>query len=399
MDDVLIRKKLRIGQCLRWTAGIAATSLVLLVILQINVEPRTDDATVRANYIEIAAEVEGRLVYLPVHDNQMIRKGDLLFQIDPRSYQYSLETAESERDQLEQQIVDQRRHIASQHSATDAAAAQLQQSTRSTVTADTGIDVAGSSLHQAEATAARELATLNLAKDTYARIAPLLAKQFVTVQQVDDASTSVESAEAACREAQARVETAKNQRRQSKDKRQESDAEAKAAAAKLREAFHNIDTTDTLEATRLERTAKVLNAETQLERTRIVAPFDALVTNLNISEGAYAHVGSPVFTLIDVSRWYVIANFRESRLRHIHPGDHVEIYLMGSPDRRFTGVVESIGNGVVPEDGKTVEGLPDVSRTLNWVHLAARFPVRIRVQNPDSSLFRIGATAVTIVRE
>ena len=398
MDELLARK-IRMGRRIRWAAGVAAVLPALLVILQVDRAPRTDDATVRANYIEIAPEVDGRLIGLPVHDNQLVRKGDLLFQIDSRSFEYALETAESERDQLEQQIGDQNRHIAAQRSAAAAAVAQLQQASRSTTTAGSGVDVAGSNVLQAEATAAQQLAVLNLAKSTYARIAPLLAKQFVTVQQVDDASTHVRSAEAAYNEALARVGTATKQRRQSEDRRREADAEAVASAAKLQQAFHNIDTTDTLNATRLERAAHLSNAQTQLERARVVAPFDALVTNLNISQGAYAHAGTPVFTLIDVSHWYVIANFRESTLRHIHQGDRVEIYLMGRPDRRFTGEVESIGNGVLPEDGKTVEGLPDISRTLNWVHLAARFPVRIRVQDPDSSLFRIGATAVTIVRE
>jgi len=71
---------------------------------------------------------------------------------------------------------------------------------------------------------------------------------------------------------------------------------------------------------------------------------------------------------------------------------------MGHPDRTFNGVVESIGYGVFPEDGKVAAGLPDIQRTLNWVHLSTRFPVRVRVQDPDPNLFRIGATAVTVVR-
>ena len=397
--DKIVGQKVKTGKLLRWITGIAAAFSTLLVILQVNVAPRTDDATVRANYIEIAPEVEGRLVRLPVHDNQLVRMGDLLFQIDPRSFQDSLETAESQRDQLEQQIGDQNRHIATQRSAAEAAAAQLQQSSRSTTTANTGIDVARSNLLQAEASASQQAAALDLAKKTYARIAPLLEKQFVTVQQVDDADTNVRSAEALYREALARVEAATNQRRQSEDRRNEANAGAMVSAAKLRQAFHDVDTTDTLKATRLERAAQVSNAKTQLERTRVVAPFDALVTNLNISQGAYAHAGTPLFTLIDVSHWYVIANFRESTLRHIHLGGGVQIYLMAKPNQRFSGKVESIGNGILPEDGKAVDGLPDISRTLNWVHLAARFPVRIRVENPDPSLFRIGTTAVVIVRE
>jgi multidrug efflux system membrane fusion protein len=70
---------------------------------------------------------------------------------------------------------------------------------------------------------------------------------------------------------------------------------------------------------------------------------------------------------------------------------------MAHPDQKFDGTVESVGFGVFPEDGRVAGGLPDIERTLNWVHLSARFPVRIRIQNPNPALFRIGATAVTVV--
>ena len=105
-----------------------------------------------------------------------------------------------------------------------------------------------------------------------------------------------------------------------------------------------------------------------------------------------------MFTLIDTRKWYVIANYREGKVHHIRIGSPVDVYLMAHPDRKFRGGVESIGYGVFPEDGEVSSGLPNIERTLNWVHLSTRFPVRIRVQNPDSDLFRIGATAVTVVR-
>jgi multidrug efflux system membrane fusion protein len=93
-----------------------------------------------------------------------------------------------------------------------------------------------------------------------------------------------------------------------------------------------------------------------------------------------------------------VANFRESELTRIRPGRHVDVFLMSHPDRRISGVVESLGFGVFPEDGKVDAGLPAIDKTLNWVHLAARFPVRIRLDAPDLSLVRMGETAVTIVR-
>jgi multidrug efflux system membrane fusion protein len=105
-----------------------------------------------------------------------------------------------------------------------------------------------------------------------------------------------------------------------------------------------------------------------------------------------------MFTLIDTRKWWVVANYREAKVRSIRIGSPVDVYLMGHPEKRFTGLVESIGYGVFPEDGSVVAGLPNIERTLNWVHLSSRFPVRIRIQNPDPDLFRIGATAVTVVR-
>ena len=269
----------------------------------------------RANYIQIAPEVAGRLAELPVKDNQVVRKGDLLFQIDPRSYQYALGVAESERDQLEQQIIDQVRHIASQRSAAAAADAYVQQANQSVRTASSGVEVASANIRRAEATVARELASLRLAKDTLDRIAPLLARHFVTVQQVDDANTSVRLDEARYNEALAERETARNQLLQLENKRRESEAETLASAAKLQQAVHNVDTTEMLRSQRLGKLFRVESARVDLERCQVKSPFDALVTNMNISQGAYAHVGTPMFTLIDMRTWYIIANYRESKLK------------------------------------------------------------------------------------
>lgn len=170
------------------------------------------------------------------------------------------------------------------------------------------------------------------------------------------------------------------------------------STARLGQAIHNVDTVDTLMSQRPGRAAKVDQARLELERCRVVATFDAYVTNMNISVGAYARPGAALFTLIDTTTWYVVANYRESKLKNIHPGSSVDVFLMGHPDQKFHGIVESVGYGVFPEDGSVQAGLPQIERTLNWVHLSSRFPVRIRVSDPDPTLFRLGATAVTVIR-
>ena len=396
IPDQLQRK--RIGRILGICTVVVAVILLTIVIFQTDRNPRTDDASVRANFIGIAPEVSGLLVQLPVKDNAYVKKGELLFEIDPRPYQYALQQALSDQEALEQEIIDEQRRIAAQRSAVDAAKAGVFNSKTSVKTAGSSIDVAKAAVVRAQAAAEAAEAQLKLANNNLSRIEPLLAKQYVTVEQVDQVRTAQHVAQGNYDEAQAALLQAQAQQTQSVLREQEAGSLAVESQARLGQAIHTVDTLDTLQSQRPARAAKVSAARLDLERCRVVSPFDAYVTNMNISEGAYAHPGTPMFTLIDTRTWWVIANYRESKLKTIHIGSHVDVYLMGHPDRKFSGVVDSIGYGVFPEDGRVSGGLPDIDRTLNWVHLSARFPVRIRVENPDPELFRIGSTAVTVVR-
>jgi multidrug efflux system membrane fusion protein len=387
-----------IGRCIGITTVFAAVVLALLVIQETGQHPRTDDANVRANFIEIVAEVSGRLVQLPVKDNARVKKGDLLFAIDSRPYEYALHQALSDQANLEQQIIDEGRKIAAQNSAVEAARASLTQSTTGIKTAVTSVDVTKATVSRAQATATAARAQLSLATNNLNRIEPLLEKQYVTVEQVDTERTAVRVAQGNYDEAQAALAQAQAQQAQAEFRRREADSQAAESQAKLDQSVHAIDRIETLISERPAKAAKVDSARLDLERCRVLAPFDAYVTNMNISEGAYAHPGGAMFTLVDTRAWWVVANYRESDLKNIHRGGRVDVYLMEHPDRKFSGVVESIGYAVFPEDGKVSSGLPDIEKTLNWVHLSSRFPVRVRVEHPDPSLFRIGASAVTVAR-
>lgn len=388
----------RIGRWIRVTVVWGAAVALLAAVLVTDLHPRTDDASVRANFIEITAEVSGKLTLLPVKDNAFAKKGDLLFEIDPRPYQYALQQALSDQEDLEQQIVDARRKIASEKSAVEAASAAEVNSKTEIKTAGSGIDVASASVNRAKANVAEAEAQLTYAVNNLHRVEPLLEKKYVTVDQVDQANTSVRTAQGNYDQAQAALREAEAQHEQSVLRRMEADSAALESTARLGQAIHNVDTLDTLMSQRPGRASRVDQARLDLERCRVVAPFDAYVTNMNISVGAYARPGAAMFTLIDTTIWYVVANYRESKLRNIHLGSSVDVFLMGHPDRKFQGVVESIGYGVFPEDGSVQAGLPEIERTLNWVHLSSRFPVRVRIKDPDPTLFRLGATAVTVVR-
>ncbi|WP_159103482.1 HlyD family efflux transporter periplasmic adaptor subunit [Asaia prunellae] len=143
--------------------------------------------------------------------------------------------------------------------------------------------------------------------------------------------------------------------------------------------------------------AQLREAERDLRLTTVRAPCDGIVTDLNISAGEYATTGKPVFTLVDSEVWWAIANFRETQLVGLLPGQKVKVYAMAQPGMPITGTLESLNAGVVPDEGTSANGLPKVPRTLNWVRIAQRFPVRIRLDNPPSDLMRIGATVVVVV--
>jgi multidrug efflux system membrane fusion protein len=396
--DPEVPKERRIGRVLQIGVVSLTAILLVLVLLATDLHPRTDDASVRANLIEIAPEVSGRLEQLPVKDNTFVKQGGLLFVIDSRDYEYALQQALSDQDNLEQRIADAKRKIAAQNSAVGAARAAVESTTTGVKTAGSGIDLAGATVARAKAAANAAEARWKYAQNDLHRLEPLLAKQYVTIDQVDLARTAVDTARGAYDESLAALNEAEAQETQARLRQQSAADQATQSEALLGQAMHVVDTLDILMSQRPSLAAKVDRARLDLERCRVVAPFDAYVTNMNISEGAYAKPGTPMFTLIDARNWYVIANYREGKVKNIHIGDPVDLYLMGHPDKKFHGKVESVGFGVLPEDGKVVAGLPDVDRTLNWVHLSTRFPVRIHVDDPDPNLFRIGATAVTVVR-
>jgi multidrug efflux system membrane fusion protein len=393
-----IEDRKRVGRAVGITIVVLTLLVVLAALWQTDSHPRTDDATVRVNYITVIPEVSGLLVSLPVKDNQHVKKGDLLFEIDCRPYDYDLQQALANQTLLESQIGDEKRRIAAEGSAVDAARAGVQSSRTGVQSAASNIDASAATVARAQAAASSAEAQLALATANLGRIEPLLAKQYVTFEQVDQVRTAVRVAKESFNEAQATALQARAQQEQAAAAKAAAEAGVSQAQARLGQAVHTVDTLDTLIAQRAILATKVQDAALNVERCRVIAPFDGYVTNLNISEGAYAHPGTPMFTLLDMRNWFVIANYRESKLKYMKPGMHADIYLMGHPDHRYSGTIESIGYGVLPEDAGVSEGLPDVDRTLNWVHLSARFPVRIHVDNPDPQAFRMGETAVSIIR-
>jgi membrane fusion protein, multidrug efflux system len=269
----------------------SAVIITLYVWGIIERHPRTDDAAARANVVGIAPRVAGQILKLNVQDNQAVKEGDVLFEIDPEDYKLMLQKAKAELAALDRQIAQ--------------------------------------------------------ADSTLRRLEPLLPKSFTTAENVDEARTKL----------------------------------------------------TTLQAQREGVVATINLEQLHLSYCKVIAPFSGRVINLNISAGAHVTTGVPVFSLLDTSKWYVIANFREAEVRHMAPGSPATVYLVSAPDQRFRGKVQGIGWAVKPEGeiDLPASGVPYVKRELNWVRVAQRFPVRIEVENPDPNLFRMGASAAAII--
>ena len=391
-----------IGRVISIGIMVCAVLVALLVIHRVNANPRTDDAEVFANFIGMAPLVNGPVMHLYVSDNQQVKAGDPLFDIDERPYAYALARARSDQAALQGQIVDERRIIAGKVSGVDVAKANVLSAEASLARAGAAVEQAKADVSNARAAVERSNAELEYASNNLHRIEPLLKRQFVTVDQVDQARTLEVSRSQAANQAKSQLALAQAGLLAAEAQNRQAQAVVEQSRQQVQQAEHNVTTIQPLEGELPGKQAAIDTAKYNFDNCRVTAPFDARITNLTISQGAYATAGQHLFTLIDTRVWWVVANFRETQLHRIRPGMAADIYVMSRPSVRYKGLVDSVGFGVTPDSdliGRiTSPGLPDVQRTLNWVHLASRFPVRVRIVDSSSDVFRLGESATVIIR-
>jgi multidrug efflux system membrane fusion protein len=399
-DEPLRKPKPIAGWLLLGCVVLLASIVGVIAVSRAVENPRTDDAEVLANFIGMAPQVDGPIMQLPIRDNQYVKAGDLLFVIDERPYRYALERAISQQAALEGQIEDRHRSINSQISGVHVAQANVSSRASNRDALNATISEAEASLVDSRAALRRAEADRNYAADNLHRLEPLLVQQFVTVDQVDQARTLLETRTHAVQQAEAQVAVNEAHVQTTRLYYQQSGAEVEQSEAQREQAANGVETLAPLTNQREERAAAIRTARYNLDNCRVYAPFDGFITNLTTSLGEYVHTGTQVFTMIDSRVWWVVANFRETQLNHVALGSPADLFLMAHESLPLRGVVESIGHGVTPDPsvaGVISPGLPDIERSLSWVHLAARYPVRIRIESPPSNLLRIGQTAVAVV--
>lgn len=323
--------------------GIVALAVLTVAALSLFSRPSTDDATIDADVVHVAPLVGGRIVKLAVQENSLVRKGSLLFAIDPVPYRLAVEQAAANLDLARATLETQRRIVATQRSNAVIAGEQT----------------------------VRARANYSLASRNTGRLRPLTGQGYVPQQQLDQAETAEHDAATSLRQA-----------------REQAGAAARA-----------VDTLAAAEAAVRAAAAALALAQRALADTEVRAPHDGRIAGLTVSTGEVVAPSQALFTLINTEEWFAVANFRETDLDRIAEGDCATVFSMLNRGVAIKGVVDGSGWGVLADDRINIpRSVPYVQPSLNWVRVAQRFPVRIRLEAPPPALMRLGASAIVEVR-
>ena len=329
------------------------------------VNPWTRNGTVRAQVITVTPRVSAPIIELLVKDNQLVQTGDLLFRIDPRTFEAALAQAEANLDRTRDDIAALERQVQSAKAAVAQYSAQVA---------------------SAEATITRTQAELDRTKADLERAEELLKSGNVSKRRYDQAVADFESAVSAQDSATAVV----NQSKAQKDR----------ADADLEEAIAELGAPGEQNARLRAAKAAVESARLDLEFTDVRASVDGFVTNLEVRLGTQAVANQPALALVDVNSFWVHGYFRETWIGNIQPGDQAVVTLMTYPDKPLKGRVDSLGWGIAQQDGSPdYKLLPQISATFEWIRLAQRVPVRVHLTEvPEGVQLRYGTTASVLVR-
>jgi membrane fusion protein, multidrug efflux system len=330
-----LRPRISTRKVAKW--GIAAIVLIVGVTFAIRYwihaqhYTSTDDAYINADRTQIAAQIAGQVLHVFVRDQQHVKAGDPLFDIDPEPFQLAVAAADA-------QLKLARQTVAEQEAAVTAARAQLEQ----------------------------RRAELRNAQSNARRVRNLVAQHYTSAQNAEDAETQAATAAAAVNAARANLEQAQR----ALGVPGENNPSIRAAVARLNQ------------------------ARLDLSRTRVNAPTSGTIANLTLTAGSPVQPLVPVFALVSDHGFWVDANFKETQLHRVHPGQAATIRVDMYPSHEFKGVVQSLSGGA----GSAFSLLPPENATGNWVKVTQRVPVRVRVVDPDPKRpLRIGTTATVQV--
>jgi membrane fusion protein (multidrug efflux system) len=363
-----------------WLIGAAVVILIVVAGLWYYYAGResTDDAQIDGHLTPLATRVGGTIAAVNVADNQAVEAGTLLVQIDPRDYQVALDRAKADLAEAEAAFTAARTDVPVATTTTESAT-ETAESERAS--AEARVRSARARLREAQAQETKATADLD-------RLKQLLAKDEVSRQEYDAVAVAAEGAHAARETAEADVRQAEQG--------------LGAAGAKLRQAHTAPQQIAIIRAKAASAEARVAQArgavaraELDLARTSLKAPVAGIVSKKTVEVGQVVQPGQPVLSIVTLDDVWVTANFKESQLHDIRPGQPVKVSVDAYGGRTFRGHVDSVS----PATGAKFSLLPPENASGNYVKVVQRVPVKIVFEPGENSehLLRPGMSVVPTV--
>ncbi len=376
----------------------------------------TDDAFIDGHIIQVSPKVSGYVAKIYVNDNQQVKEGDLIAELDARDYEVKLQQAKAALDAGLAKEHEAKTNVTLTRATSSAAVQQARaavQKSRSDVTssragaaslrsraneAASAISTAQANLAQTQAQVVAAQADVTRANADVARYRELYAKDEISQQRLVQAETTANTAAAqleAARQrvvaAEARVNEARAAQAAAAQTAQQAQSQIGGAQANVNEALGRLAQAnaapqqvavsqaqaETAGATTEQLRAQVAQAELELSYTKIYAPESGRVTRKSVEEGALVQVGQPLLAIVPGDVW-VTANFKENQIGRMTPGQSVEITVDAYPDKTFKGHVDSIQAGT----GARFSLIPPENATGNYVKVVQRVPVKIVFDEP-----------------
>jgi membrane fusion protein, multidrug efflux system len=374
--------------------GFVAVLILLAVVLYVFTgRVSTDDAQVDCHITAVAPQVPGYVVNLLINDNTPVKEGDLLVQIDPRTYEAEVAQAKANLDFAEAQADSAKIQIGMTRetttNGTQGASAQKDSDSADYVSSQAQLEQsATANLQVAEANVAAKRATNERAQSDLARYTPLLATNDVSKFQYDSveatarvAKSDLEAAEQQRSAAQQAVEIARANTRSSQARLLRSQSQLLETKAREQQVPIAEATYKSALAAAERARAALQQAELNLAYTRITAPITGQVTQRSVDLGQYVSPGQLLFTIVPLDQVYVTANFKETQLANVAPGQRARLRV-DTYSQEFEGVVDSIAGAA----GSRQALLPPQNATGNFIKVVQRIPVKILVKpnkNPN----------------
>jgi len=335
----------------------------------------TDDAQVDGDLYQVSARVAGQVAHVDVQDEQVVHAGDPIAEIDPRDFQVALEVAQAALANAKAEALQANVNvpITSTNVAT-----QITTSGQDVLGSEAGVQQAESQAAAAVSRVQQAQAVAQKSKLDVERYTPLVAKDVISKQQFDQAVAQATADQAGLQEAERNVKAAQDlvniQKQRLASSRSQEAQSQKTAGQQVQV---QVARASAAVAAVEQAQARVDQAQLNLSYTKIVAPIDGIVSKKSVEVGNNLSVGQDLLTIVPLANLWVTANFKETQLDKMKPGQRVEIKVDALGGRKFTGAVKQIGGAT----GSRLSLFPPENATGNYVKVVQRIPVRINFTN------------------